>query len=325
MTDALKVITAVDAAETARARDMASFRFNHGMAGAYQTVTLEDIRAIAHQLLEEKRYDQVFYRRGSETDASYAAPGKHHEVEEALAALNTSNAWVRLTRVDEVSPRFQAVVEKFYDDLSELHQTNIRDDVMKTFVTLFISSPNVVTPYHMDHTWNYLLQVQGSKTVYLYDAHDEEILPQAEIERWYMRSFQIKKHKDTPMAYDLKPGDGVHHPVNAPHWVQNGPEISISLSLGVCRHDANEAAKVHQVNYLLRSAGMKPPRPGEARLRDGVKAGFLTMFSDRNPQSLGDVLFSGRDRLRSVARGARNLLRGGDGATADDKRLTIEQ
>ena len=323
MTDALKVITAVDPAETARAREMASFRFNHAMA---EKIGVEDIRAIAHQLLEEKCYDQVFYRRGSQTDACYAAPGKHHEVEEALAALGTSNAWVRLTRVDEVSPRFQAIVEKFYDDLSELHGTNVRDDVMKTFVTLFISSPGVVTPYHMDHTWNYLMQVQGTKTVYLYDAHDDDVLPQADVERWYMRSFQIKKLKDTPLAYDLKPGEAVHHPVNAPHWVQNGPEISISLSLGICRHDANEAAKVHQVNYLLRSAGLKPPRPGRAKWRDGMKAGFLTMLSDKNPESLGDVLFSGRDRLRSVARGARNLLRGGGGGgAAENARPTIEQ
>ena len=32
-------------------------------------------------------------------------------------------------------------------------------------------------------------------------------------------------------AFDLAPGDSIYVPVKAPHWVKNGPEPSISLSI----------------------------------------------------------------------------------------------
>ncbi|MEZ6055447.1 MAG: hypothetical protein R3C01_01960 [Planctomycetaceae bacterium] len=35
---------------------------------------------------------------------------------------------------------------------------------------LFVTSPNSVTPYHIDPEHNFLLQIQGSKTVHLYDG-----------------------------------------------------------------------------------------------------------------------------------------------------------
>ena len=208
-----------------------------------------------------------------------------------------------MTRVDEVAPEFNFIVEQFFADLSDLYQQDIKSRSFRTFLTLFISSPGAYTNYHMDHTWNFLLQVSGRKAVHLYDPFDPDVLTQEDKESWYMKNFTISPRayaKDT--VYDLDPGDGVHHPVNAPHWVQNGPEVSISLSLGFCLHASNRDAKVYQANYLLRRLGLRPKPPYQSPWRDRMKTSFISLWSDRNSTSLDGAVYSGASRLRRLLR-----------------------
>lgn len=177
----------------------------------------------------------------------------------------------------------------------------MRADTFKTFVTLFVSAPGAVTPYHFDHTLNFLLQVYGSKTVYLFDPRDPHVLSQHDRERWYMnRLKKLDKIDAKARAYDLTPGEGVHHPVNAPHWVQNGPDVSVSLSLGLCLHASNRDAKIYQVNFLLRKLGLDPPMPRASPWQDAWKAALMEWISDRNPRTFDDVLFSGLRRMKRL-------------------------
>jgi len=59
----------------------------------------------------------------------------------ALQSLDTAGAWLRLTRVDEINEDFRDICETFYADLSRLMNRDIKSEVMKTFVTLFIFIP----------------------------------------------------------------------------------------------------------------------------------------------------------------------------------------
>jgi hypothetical protein len=223
-----------------------------------------------------------------------------------LDNLNTAGAWLRLTRVDEVTSQFNEVVEQFYAELSELYQQDIKSRTLKTFVTLFISSPRAYTNYHLDHTWNFLLQISGRKTVHLYDPNDPQVLTQEDKEGWYMQEKLISpRAPKKDIAYELEPGDGVHHPVNAPHWVQNGPEISISLSLGLCLHTSNRDARVYQANYLLRKLGLNPTPPRQSHRRDAMKVSFISLWSDRNPSSVDQMLYSGVTRLKRTLKAGR--------------------
>lgn len=225
------------------------------------------------------------------------------EITHVLENLNSAGAWLRLTRVDEVTSQFDSIIERFISDLSEIYQKDIKTQTWKTFVTIFVSSPGAYTNYHMDHTWNFLLQVSGQKAVHLYDPLDEDVLTQEDKESWYMKNFKIDARavtKDT--KYDLGPGDGVHHPVNAPHWVQNGSEVSISLSIGLCLHMSNDVAKVYQANYLLRKLGLRPMPPHRSEWRDKVKVSLVSPWSDRNSKSLDGVVFSGGNRLKRFFR-----------------------
>jgi hypothetical protein len=59
------------------------------------------------------------------------------------------------------------------------------------------------------------------------------------------------------------PGDAIYVPVKAPHWVRNGPEPSISLSITWRSEWSYHKSYAHGFNRMLRRAGLRPasPRP----------------------------------------------------------------
>ena len=64
----------------------------------------------------------------------------------------------------------------------------------------------------------------------------------------------------------------MHHPPLAPHWVKNGDNVSVSVSVSFCIRSLDHRAKVYQANRLLRrsdSAGsartIAIARPPEGR------------------------------------------------------------
>ena len=309
LSKAHSIVTEVTPDERERMLASNSFRFRHGLSG-HSSMSLTEIRKLLEQMLAERRFDQVFYKTGvSMRNAKFSDPESADDIIKLLENLNTTGAWLRLTRVDEVTSQFNVIVEQLYAELSELYQQDIKARTLKTFVTLFISSPGAYTNYHLDHTWNFLLQISGRKTVHLYDPSDPQVLTQSDKEGWYMQEPMISpRAHEKDIAYDLGPGDGVHHPVNAPHWVQNGPEVSISLSLGLCLHSSNRDAKVYQANYLLRKLGFDPTPPRRSERRDSMKVSFISLWSDRNPKSFEQVVYSGATRLKRIMRiGRQNL------------------
>ena len=70
----------------------------------------------------------------------------------------------------------------------------------------------------------------------------------------------------------MGPGDGVHVPVTAPHWVKNGPEVSVSFSITFQTRASERRGIVYRVNHALRQRGLKPPPVGQVGLarRDEV-------------------------------------------------------
>jgi len=301
--NALSIVTEVAPDQRERMLASASFRFHHGLNG-HSSMSLTEIRKLLEQMLAERRFDQVFYKTGaSMRNARNSDPESAEDVIKVMENLNTAGAWLRLTRVDEVTSQFNDIVEQFYEELSDLYQQDIKARTLKTFVTLFISSPRAYTNYHLDHTWNFLLQISGRKTVHLYDPSDPQVLTQSDKEGWYMQEPMISpRAHEKDIVYDLDPGDGVHHPVNAPHWVQNGPEVSISLSLGLCLHSSNRDAKVYQANYVLRKLGFDPTPPRRSEMRDSMKVRFISLWSDRNPKTFEQVVYSGATRLKRIMR-----------------------
>jgi hypothetical protein len=67
----------------------------------------------------------------------------------------------------------------------------------------------------------------------------------------------------------------VHIPVNAPHWLENHNNVSISLSVNFQFKDSLKA-NAYRANFLLRRLGIKPTPPGRSELLDSVKSAAVT-------------------------------------------------
>jgi len=149
------------------------------------------------------------------------------------------------------------------------------DQVMKVKnAIVFITSPRRVTAYHIDRECNFLLQIRGEKAMSVFDRTDRVVLPDVEIERYWAvdnnAAIYKPQHQDRAYVHRMTPGDGVHIPVNAPHWVKNGDSASVSLSINF-EFNARTKSDVYRANFFLRRLGLRPTPPGQSVLKDRAK------------------------------------------------------
>jgi hypothetical protein len=179
-------------------------------------------------------------------------------------------------------------------------------------MTVFMASPNIVTPYHIDHEANFLCQILGNKDVFLFDPNDRELLSDQEIEKFYFGDLDGASYQaplqNRSKAFRLRPGVAVHHPPLAPHWVRNGSDVSISVSINFCMREIDRRAHIYQVNNVLRKIGLNPSPPGQSRIGDIVKAGGMRLLSTSKPSSYRETVFSGLDRIRAPFRMVKRLM-----------------
>jgi quercetin dioxygenase-like cupin family protein len=188
-----------------------------------------------------------------------------------LSAADTQSAWRNLRNV-EAHPAYCELLESSVEKI--LSQVGSSHPPQKLEAFIFISSPNAVTPDHMDPEHNVLMQLQGSKTMRIWPADDRSILTDEDLERYhsanqepgYPKAFEAFAHRAI-----LHPGDAVYVPVTAPHWVQNGPKVSVSFSVTWRSPDSERAAGLHRLNHVLRARGIRPTPVGRSRARDGAK------------------------------------------------------
>jgi hypothetical protein len=140
---------------------------------------------------------------------------------------------------------------------------------------VFLSSPGSITPFHIDPEQNFLLQIRGQKFITVFDADDRTLVPENELERFYNGGHRNLAFRDEWQSrgttYELWPGDGVHVPVTAPHWVRNGSEVSISFSITFQNAASESRAILYRVNGQLRERGWNPPSVGCSPWRDRLK------------------------------------------------------
>ena len=109
-----------------------------------------------------------------------------------------------------------------------------------------------------------------------FPAWDRSILSEEELERFYAGGTR-NLQRLTPaiearaQAFELQPGQGLHIPVNAPHWVRNGPDVSISFSV-TFRTDASQRREIaYRINHRLRQLGVEPRPVGQSPAVDALK------------------------------------------------------
>jgi oxalate decarboxylase/phosphoglucose isomerase-like protein (cupin superfamily) len=148
--------------------------------------------------------------------------------------------------------------------------------MLKMEAFIFISSPGAVTPFHFDPEHNILLQLRGNKTMTVFPADDEAVVSGASHE-----AFHAGGHRNLPWqdelaakgrAFALSPGEAIYVPVKAPHWVKNGPEVSISFSITWRSEWSYQEADARALNRLLRRTGIDPAPPKRFPARNLAKS-----------------------------------------------------
>jgi hypothetical protein len=236
---------------------------------------------------------------------------------ETILRIEEGHSWMKISSLQELHPDYSALLESIVADIENASGLPLRQKMKWPGLSVFIASPNMITPYHFDHETNFLFQIRGEKDVKLFNQDDRLVLSEEEIEDFYRGNAMAGKYRDElnnrGSVYRLTPNTAVHHPPLSPHLIHNGDNVSISLSAFFSLPEANFRASIYQTNYLLRRAGLHPSPPGQSIFKDRLKNVTIRALSKSKPRSWEEDLFSGIDNVRfpmRVARGVRQRFSG---------------
>ena len=235
-------------------------KLNHTL-GAHPLLELDSLASLGEFLPTKS----VEYNRGNlpiGVDGKPAATGL--TIGETIRDIAGANSWAVLKNIEQ-SPSYAALLASL---LAELENVIVprTGRMMKTQGFVFVSSPKAVTPYHFDPEHNILLQLRGNKVMTVFPAGDARFAPDRVHEAYHTGGGreltwdeQFEPH-GKPVS--LTAGEAIYVPVMSPHYVLNGTEPSISLSITWRSEWSFAEADARACNKLLRRAGLSPKPPG---------------------------------------------------------------
>jgi len=264
--------------------------FDQAALGALATAYPEQPTLLRHQLVghtllglealiglaQRMRPSDVEYNRGDlpiGLDPA-ATPANGLSIVETMRRIAECGSWMVLKFIEQDGPYRDLLEQALAAVAPVVHP--VTGAMLKREGFIFVSSPGSVTPFHFDPEHNILLQIEGSKTMTIFPVGDEELTP-GEVHE----TFHQGGHRNLPWdesfapagsAYAMGPGDAVYVPVKAPHWVQNGPDVSISLSITWRSEWSFHEEAAQGMNHLLRRAGLDPSPPQRFPGRNALKS-----------------------------------------------------
>jgi Cupin superfamily protein len=192
---------------------------------------------------------------------------------DVIRDLHNANAWLTLLMVEE-DPGMAEIMNAHLDQLEAgvTAQQGKRVKLRKRVAFVFVSSPNSVTPVHFDIEHSLLMQVSGSKTVSI-GRFESDAARRHEVNRYWEGSHgRIEDLPPEEAAYTMTPGRAVYIPPGTPHWVHNGPDISLSVTLTYFTAATVRENRVENFNGRLRRRHLKPREPGHSATVDIAKS-----------------------------------------------------
>ena len=141
---------------------------------------------------------------------------------------------------------------------------------------LYLASPGAVSRFHADPSHNLVQQVAGARKIRIFSPLDERLVHSQSRPGIYLERGMHPKYRrdceDAARELALDPGTAAYVPPRAGHWVQNGPEFSISYTVSLRTPVEFREKYCHAMNARLRSLGFAPRLFGERPLADSAKA-----------------------------------------------------
>ncbi len=261
--------------EDSRARFAANYpEVPHVLRHDLREHPLLALEALA-QLGEALPEPSVEYNKGDLPIGVDGKPGPNGlSIGETIRTIATSGSWAVLKNIEQ-HPAYAGLLASLLGEIEgEIVARTGR--AMKTQGFVFVSSPGAVTPYHFDPEHNILLQLVGSKTMTVFPAGEERFSPNTVHEAYHTGGARELRWQDDFLSggkpFALDPGDAIFVPVMAPHFVKNGPAVSISLSITWRSEWSFAEADAWAFNNWLRARGFEPKRPGRWPQSNKAKA-----------------------------------------------------
>jgi hypothetical protein len=249
------------------------FRVTHGLAGN-QLFSLPALMEVAKEA--SKRRGDCYADTGDVkvTDKWGNIPLVDRPIDEVIDRIQSAGAWIIMKHI-EIDPAYAAVLNEFADFVQSMAPSDPRFSISNPEMLILITSPKRLTSFHFDAEVNFLVQIQGSKRVWVCNPEDRSAITDSEIERYYVGNQSAGTYKpgveNRASTFELNPGEGVYIPSHGAHWVQNGDNVSVSLSLNF-ELPPSTYKYPSITNYALRRLGVQPRPLGQSLAADRLKA-----------------------------------------------------
>lgn len=262
-------------------------RIEH-LLGDHPLLRIEALAGLAARM----RQTDVEYNRGNVPVGldPEMTPANGLSIAETIHSIEHCGSWMVLKFIEQ-DPLYNDLLHSILEEIEPMI-VPVTGEMLKAEGFVFLSSPDAVTPFHFDPEHNILLQIRGRKVMHLFPADDERFAPGEMHE-----NFHSGGHRNLPWKpefaehsaeFALSPGQAVHVPVKAPHWVCNGSEVSISLSVTWRSNWSYRESYARQMNRLLRRAGIRPGSPARFPGQNHFKSlGYRALDKARRMTGIG--------------------------------------
>ncbi len=129
--------------------------------------------------------------------------------------------------------------------------------------SIFLSSPHAISSYHTDREQNFLAHLHGVKTIHVFPCRlgaAQEILVAMFRARKGIHFEYAPALETTAAEFVLQPGNTLYVPRNWPHWVDNGAQVSMSLSINFFRPAEYALERFYTMNDWFRACVARASR-----------------------------------------------------------------
>lgn len=235
---------------------------------------LFELEALA-QLAEALPAASVEYNSGDQPLGIEGKPASTGiPIGETIRNIEASGSWAALKNIEQ-HPDYAVLLDALMAEIRPGIEART-GRMMMTQGFVFVTSPGGVTPYHFDPEHNILLQLRGSKVMTQFPAGDPAYAPDEVHEAYHTGGARELRWRDELESggreFALSHGEALFVPVMAPHFVRNGPEPSVSLSITWRSEWSFAEADARAFNSVLRRLGVRPARTGRWPTRNLAKA-----------------------------------------------------
>ena len=217
--------------------DVRPFKFTHHMS-EHELFSMSAIRDLVQRyscltppsakntvvLREDRPLGYLYTKEAGKVE--WNAEGFERQMLSSFDNLETSGCRIKLTDFNRYE-EYAQLLDAWLEDLSEVTGINILEEFHAPMVTMFISSPNEVTPYHIDMETNCLMQLHGQKVAHLYDGSDASVVTSRNLEDYWDGKIYIDQNAASiPSTFVIGPGEGVHQPSFFPHLIEVRDQVS---------------------------------------------------------------------------------------------------